>query len=404
MPTPRPNSTPRFASALSTRPDTSLAEEECLRGLEASLGERTPDLIAVFATHHHGDDLRRLGVRLATATGCPALVGCTSVSVIGGDREAEGEPGLAVWAASLPATKVRFFEVSAAQGPEDKILFSAVPPVPDPERSSILILADPFTFPMDRYLIALDEERPGVPAMGGMASGGRGPGESLLFTADGVRDGGAVGVVLEGGIELRPVVSQGCRPVGKPWVVTECDQHLIKKLGGKPALDALMETWRGLPEGEQALMQRMPFVGLAIDAAKSEFDRGDFLVRHVMGIEDKQKWVAVGDFVRRGQTVQFLVRDADSAGEDLRLLMASQGGGALGTSEPDEAGALLFTCTGRGLQMFPEPHHDVRCVRSGLRSDVPTAGFFCAGEIGPVGGRNFLHGFTASVAVFRPRP
>lgn len=343
-------------------------------------------------------------MRLARKTGTLAVIGCTAESVIGGSREVEGQSGLSIWAASLPGTDVRFFEVTAATDPEKGALFSTLPEVGDASRASILLLADPYTFPMDRYLVALNEDRSGVPAMGGMASGGAGPGQNLLFTADGIREGGAIGVVLEGDIELRSVVSQGCRPVGRPWIVTDCRQNLIGRLGGQPALDVLMETWRSLRSEEQELMQRAPFLGLAIDPNKSEFERGDFLVRAVVGIDERERSVAVADLVRRGQTVQFLVRDADSASEDLKLLMASQGGGALGTpTDPRSAGALLFSCNGRGTRMFPEPNHDISCVRSSLESEVPVAGFFAAGEIGPVGGRNFLHGLTASVAVFRTR-
>ena len=207
-------------------------------------------------------------------------------------------------------------------------------------------------------------------------------------------------MALEGGVELRPVVSQGCRPVGKPWVITDCERNLIRKLGGRPALEVLMETAHGMSADDRALMQSAPFMGLAIDATKSRFERGDFLVRGIMGLHQIDRAIAVADYVHRGQTVQFLVRDADSAGEDLRQLISSQGGGAL---DGPGGGALLFSCNGRGARMFGEPDHDLRCVRTGLQSEIPVAGFFAAGEIGPVGGRNFLHGFTASVAVFRPR-
>ena len=147
----------------------------------------------------------------------------------------------------------------------------------------------------------------------------------------------------------------------------------------------------------------MPFIGLAIDPTRTEFERGDFLVRGIMALNQRDRAVAVADFVRRGQTVQLLVRDAASAGEDLSSLIATRGGGALGAHERESTGALLFSCNGRGTRMFGKPDHDARCVQNGLRADIPLAGFFAAGEIGPVGGRNFLHGFTASVAVFRPR-
>ena len=207
-------------------------------------------------------------------------------------------------------------------------------------------------------------------------------------------------MVLEGGIELRSVVSQGCRPIGAPWVITDCEDNVLRKLGGKPAMEVLVSTLRDLPPDDQRLFQSAPFMGLAIDASKSTFERGDFLVRGLVGLRGDEQAIEVADVLRRGQTVQFLVRDAASASEDLAQLMTSQGGG---TSPEHPAGALLFSCNGRGTRMFDGPDHDISAVHSGLDAQVPVAGFFAMGEIGPVGGRNFLHGFTASVAVFRSR-
>ena len=165
-----------------------------------------------------------------------------------------------------------------------------------------------------------------------------------------------------------------------------------------------METVQDLEDPDRDLFQRAPFVGLAIDPTKSVFERGDFLVRGIVGLQPEERSLAIADLPRRGMTVQFLVRDAQSAGDDLEALMRSQGGGAIGApGSAASAGALLFSCNGRGSRMFDTPDHDVRRVRAGLAAEVPVAGFFAMGEIGPIGGRNFLHGFTASVAVFRPR-
>ena len=395
---------PRFASALSTARDSNEALRQCVEGLTDALGGASPDLVALFVTHHHGSALVELGPRIAAEAGAGAVIGCTGESVIGSLREVEQEPALSLWGASLPGTTVRPFQVTALEGPEDEALFSALPPVEDPSRAGLLLVADPYTFPMDAYLLQLNESYPGVPAMGGMASGGHGPGQNLLFTESGVLEGGAAGVVLEGDIELRSVVSQGCRPIGKPWVVTHGDRNVIERLGGRPASEALASTLGDVSPGDRELFGRGPFIGLAVDPNKSEFERGDFLVRGILGLDKQSGSMAVAEYVRRGQTVQFLVRDAESAGEDLEALLRSQGGGELESQgAPFTAGALLFSCNGRGTRMFGTPDHDVTAVRAGLAADVPVAGFFAAGEIGPVCGKNFLHGFTASVAVFRPR-
>ena len=397
-------SKPRFASALSTEPNSPLAEEQVTARLLEDLAGTQPDLLAIFVSHHHGGALEEMGPRLATATGARVVLGCTGESIIGGDREIEQEPALSVWAASLPGCELRPWSSTADLEDPELPRFEGMPDVRDPERASILLLADPFSFPMDHYLKRLNKDLPGVPVVGGMASGGMGPGQNLLITNDGLQSGGAVGVVLEGGVEVRSVVSQGCRPVGDSWVVTDSKEHMIRKLGGRPALDVLVETLQSLDADDQKLFQEQPFLGIAVDASKQSFQRGDFLVRGLLGLQAKERAIAVADIPRRGQTVQFLVRDAASASEDLAQLMHEQGGGALGEgADTNSAGALLFSCNGRGSNMFDTPDHDITTVREGLHSRVPVAGFFAMGEIGPVGKRNFLHGFTASVAVFRPR-
>ena len=399
---------PTFASALSTDADPGRAEEQVVEGLRASLEGREPDLLCAFVSHHHGEAIEQLGPRIARALGGSALLGCTGEGIIGAAREIEREPALSLWGACLPDTDVRPFQVEArlsgSENEEEGTLeFTALPRVKKRAQASLLILADPFSFPMDEYLKRLNADLPGVPAVGGMSSGGMGPGQNLLFTQNGLVEGGAIGVVLEGGVEVRAVVSPGCRPIGKPWVVTDCEQNLALKLGGRPAMEVLMETLMALPAADQQHFQKRPFVGLAIDPAKLEFSPGDFLARQIVGLQTKKQAVAVGDHLRRGQTIQFLVQDAGTASSDLTALMGHQGGGALAAGRPGAAGALLFSCNGRGSRMFDEPDHDVTRVRAGLAGDVPVAGFFAMGEIGPVGGKNFLHGFTASVAVFRPR-
>jgi small ligand-binding sensory domain FIST len=281
------------------------------------------------------------------------------------------------------------------------VKFDVMPSVRTASEASIVILADPFTFPAHEYLERLNADLPGVPAIGGMASGGQGPGQNLLFTHSGLVEGGAIGVVVEGRVEVRSIVSQGCRPVGKPLVVTACKDNFVLKLSGKSALQALMETLEALPTADQKLLQRGPFLGLALDPTKSAFERGDFLARGIVGIEKELGAIAVADEgLRTGMTVQFLVRDAATAGEDLVQLVRDRAGRI---TDPAATGALVFSCNGRGSRMFQKPDHDIGCILTGLEAEVPAAGFFALGEIGPVGGRNFLHGFTASVALFRRR-
>jgi small ligand-binding sensory domain FIST len=258
-----------------------------------------------------------------------------------------------------------------------------------------LLLGDPFTFPVDVFLGEMNETHAGVPVLGGMASGVMAPGQTRLIDGPRVHNHGAVGVLLQGELGLRCVVSQGCRPIGRPLVITKAHENVIEALGGKTPLRQLQELWQELSPEDRELFQHGLHVGRVINEYQGEFHRGDFLIRNVLGLEQESGALAITDRVRVGQTVQFHVRDAATADEDLHELL----GGNLRTHNQRPAGALLFSCNGRGTRLFPQPHHDARVIR-GEAGPVPLAGFFAQGELGPVGGQNFIHGFTASVALF----
>ena len=393
--------TPRFSSSLSTNPDSERAVAEVVEGVASGLGGARPDLAVVFVSHDHGTAIEKLGPAIAGKTGARIVLGCTGEGIVGAHREIEHGPAISLLCGTVPSTELRPFSVQARQIAEDKIGFTKMPEIRDAARATVLLLADPYTFPAGEYLDTMNLSHPGVPVIGGMASGGSGPGQNLLITESGVVESGAVGLVVEGAVEVRSIVSQGCRPVGKPWVITACRDNLIQKLGGKPAVQVLMSTLESVPEADRNLLQSRAFVGLAVDPSKSTFSRGDFIVRMLVGIEPQQGGLAIGDHnLRIGQTVQFLVRDAASAGEDLVGLVRESAGPE---AKSQARGALVFSCNGRGTRMFPKPDHDIGCIQTALASEVPASGFFAMGEIGPVGGRNFLHGFTASVAVFRSR-
>lgn len=395
-----------FASGLSTRSDTAEALEEAAAALLRGLCGRRPDLVVAFASTDHAVERAQLGRRVRRATDAAVLLGCTGEGIVGGEREVEGEPALALWGVACPDAHVRSFRCEARVDERGEVGFDALPVVRDPERATLLLLADPFTFPMPEYLSLANQRLPSVPAIGGMASGGHGPGQNALWLDDAAVDHGAIGAVIEGGIELHPVVSQGCRPVGRPYVITRVEGNLIQKLGGRAGARVLGEVLNEIPPEDRALFQRGPFLGLAVDANKSRFERGDFLVRGLLGIQQSDGALAVAEgSLRAGQTVQFLVRDAASAGEDLSQLLARERERIEVRESAGELGALVFTCNGRGSRMFPdEPNHDVGRVQRAFGGSIPAAGFFAMGEIGPVGGQNFLHGFTASVALFRGRP
>ncbi|HEX6207843.1 MAG TPA: FIST N-terminal domain-containing protein, partial [Actinomycetota bacterium] len=332
-------------------------------------------LALVFSTPHHEPAEVLDAVREAASP--EAVVGCVGQAVVAGPREVEDGPAVAVWLGRLP-DRVEPYAVT----------FDGERFVGMPEGSGThLVIADPFTFPADAFLDDLEERRPGTAVIGGMASGVYPPGSTRLFMNDEVVTTGAVGARLPGGVAVRALVSQGCRPVGPPFTVTRAEGSLIEELGGRSPLDRLREIYAAADERDRGLLADGLHLGRVVDEHAEE---GDFLIRGVLGADRDTGAMAVGDRVRVGETVRFHVRDADSADDDLRRALA-------GVDRP--RGALLFTCNGRGRRLFAGPDHDAALVAEEL-GEPPVAGFFAAGELGPVGGRSFLHGFTASLALF----
>ena len=257
----------------------------------------------------------------------------------------------------------------------------------------MLLLADPFTFPADYLLERVNEDHAGAIVVGGMASGAREPGENRLFYQNETLTDGAVGIMFDESARIKTIVSQGCRPIGDPLVITKADRNIIEQLGGVSALQRLEAVFHELPTHEQLLVQRGLLVGRVMTEYQDQFEAGDFLIRNVLGVDREAGAIAIADYVRPGQTIQFHVRDELAAHRDLELLLRRQ------KKQMAAKAGLLFTCNGRGSRMFSEPSHDASTIGAEL-GPVPLAGFFAQGEIGPIAGKNFLHGFTASIALF----
>jgi small ligand-binding sensory domain FIST len=386
-----------FAAALSTAPETAQALDEACAPIRDRLGGGA-DLAVVFFSAHHADGAGRIAATVRERLAPRCLLGCVAETVIGTGREVEDGPALSLWAARWagPVTLTPFHLVleRTADGPSVLGRPDALAG-PEAPAGAVLLLGDPYTFPADLFLQQTNDLTPGLPVLGGMASGVGGPGECRLLLDGAVHDRGAVGVLLGGPVGLRWVVSQGCRPVGRPLVVTRAEDNFILELGGKPPLTQLQELWESLSPDEQRLFQKGLHVGRVLNEYQGEFRRGDFLVRNVLGLDRDSGALAVTDRVRVGQTVQFHVRDAQTADEDLRALLRQD----RAMHERRPAAALLFSCNGRGTRLFPQPDHDALAVRAEA-GDMPLAGLFAQGELGPVAGRNFIHGFTASLALF----
>jgi small ligand-binding sensory domain FIST len=380
----------RIGAGLSTSESAwDAATEAALEARGGALGGAEVDLAFVFLSPAHLDGAEAAAEAVRAELAPRHLLGCVAEGVVAGRRELEAGPGVAVWAAALPAAAIECFHVAAVQT-EDGTAVAGWPAFDQP--TLVALLVDPFTFPISQFLTRLNERRERIPLVGGVAAGGRKPGAQALILDDAVHTEGGVGAVISG-VPVVTVVSQGCRPIGREAVITRCEGNLVYELAGKPALERLLRGIAALSPEEQALAARGLLVGLVIDENLPEYGSGDFLVRGLLGAEEATGALVLGDTVRVGQTLRFFVRDAASADADLRQAL----GGATRRSRP--TGALLFTCNGRGTNMFPEPDHDARTVAETLGTQA-AAGFFCGGEIGPVGGKAFLHGFTATLAIF----
>lgn len=385
-----------FLSLLSDKGDTNLAIDEIRRQVKERWNGPI-DVALIFFSPHHLKAAELIAAAMAEFQPRSQL-GCSGETVVGNDREIEGGPALCVWLGRWAAPiGVTPFHLAIEQTSEGYSLLGWPDELVDavPKESLILTVADPFSFPVDDFLGQINDEQPGLRVVGGMSSGGREPGVHRLILGAKVLLEGAVGVLLQGPIGCRTVVSQGCRPIGKPLIVTKARDDIIEELGGKPALAQLQQLWQELTPRDQQLVQQGLHVGRVINEYQDSFQRGDFLVRNVVGIEKSTGAVAITERARVGQTVQFHVRDAASADEDLRLLLEQDAKSA--SAKPQ--GALIFSCNGRGTRLFESPHHDAAAIQRAV-GPLPLAGFFAQGELGPIGGQNFIHGFTASIALF----
>jgi small ligand-binding sensory domain FIST len=379
----------RAAAAMSRTQEADLAAAEAADAAAAQLaGDGTVDgagrvnLAVVLVSAEHGPALDAVAAAVEARLEPEVLLGAAAQGVLGPDEEVEAGPAVVVWCAELGAGRAVPFRAWAMRPEGGGIAVGGWPDTRPGELT--VVLADPFSFPMADVARRLGEDRPGHPITGGLVTPGQGASRLLL---DGrVHEDGAVGVVLQD-VEARTVVSQGCRPVGEPLTVTAVDRNRILELAGAPATQRLRELLDEVDEADRDLMERGGLqVGLVVDEVRDDYRPGDFLIRGVLGVDPDAGTITVGDLVAAGQTVQFQVRDADSARVDLSRRLAGVG---------PAAGGLLFTCNGRGRGLFGEPDHDLREVSRELGG--PVAGAFCAGELGPVGGVSHLHGFTACV-------
>ncbi|MFI6795615.1 FIST signal transduction protein [Streptosporangium canum] len=387
--------TSRFADGLAVGSDlvtnAETAVRQALSGLSAP-----PDLVCFFICGEDPDDVSRAGLRVMSMASDASVIGCSATGVIGDGQGVEVTPSVSVWAATLEGARLTTFALDTLRT-DDRFVVVGLPER-GPDDHAAILFADPYSFPTDGFVERSQEVLGDLPLIGGLANAIQGRGAVRLFADGEIYTEGAVGVLLSGPVNVSTVVSQGCRPIGPTMAVTAVEDNLLLELAGQPALARLEEIVSALDEDDRDLVASGLQIGVAMDEYAERHERGDFLIRGVLGIDPEREAVAIGDVVEIGRTVRFQVRDAATADEDLYELLDAHRE-EFGRVD----GALLFSCNGRGSAMFGTADHDAVALRDTL-GPISVAGFFAAGEVGPVGGHNHVHGFTASVLVFSSHP
>jgi small ligand-binding sensory domain FIST len=378
----------RFAAAVSGAEASGRAADAVVAELRRGLDGAPADLVCLFASAQHEPEWLRIAERVRRELPGALLLGCSARSVLGAGRELEEAPGIAALAASLPGVALHPFQLDAG----------AKPDLPGPEDAHVILLVDPFGADLEAWMPALDARFPHGAKIGGIASGAAQPGRNRLLLGEDALRAGAVGVALSGDVAVDAVVAQGCRPVGPPLFITGARANVLYELDGQRPLDVLQRIFAAASPAEQRLLQGSLFLGIELRAEQSRFDSGDFLVRNLLGADPDSGALHVAASLEGRRVVQFHLRDGAAAAADLERRLARYAA----ASAQDAAGALLFSCLGRGAGLFGEPDHDSRAFHRAL-GPLPLAGFFCNGEIGPVEGTTFLHGYTSAFGIFRPR-
>ena len=391
-----------FTVGLSQHADPGMATGEVVGRVLESLGAQ-PDVALLFTSGEHMANTDEIAAAVTELLNPGAFIGTTASSVAAGEREIEEETAAVLWAGSLGAIdgpRARAVRLEGAHldgvpdpAGDDEALEAAIADVRTAGSLSMILLADPYSYPVDAALGHWAERWPGISVLGGLSSGAPMPGGNRIVADGGVHRSGAAALIVGGSATVTHLVSQGCRPIGQPYIITEAEGNVVRSLGGMPPFERLQQTFSKLDPADQRLVQRGLHVGRVTDERKVDFERGDFLIRGVLGADRESGAIAIGDEAPIGATVQFHVRDSLTAHEDLVAALHNRPSTAMSA-----AGALLFTCNGRGTRLFETPHHDAQTIVE--RTSTELAGMFCAGEIGPVGARSYVHGFTASMALF----
>lgn len=388
----------KWVSVISENADTNKAVAECAR--MAMEGQATPpDLAIMFSSSHHSERYEDLPDLLYKELGQKHLIGCSGGGIIGAGKEVERKPALSVMAGWLPGGHMKVFHITQETMPspdQSPRAWREWVGVPDP-KADFLIFTDPFTIDPEECVQGLDYAYPKSTKIGGLASGGMEPETNMLFADGRFHKRGGVGAAFWGDITIDPIVTQGCRPIGVPMQVTDCDKNILIELEGKRTMKVLEELLRNLGEDDKKLARNSLFIGLLSDPMKTNAGGGDYLIRNLVGIDPEKGVLAVGATLRKGQTIQFHLRDRKTSAADIEARLTRYAG-----AESGAVGALMFSCLGRGQSLYRKPNFDTSVFHAKL-GPVALGGFFANGEIGPVDGVTYLHGYTSCFGIFRKR-
>ena len=391
----------KWASHLSTQNNIEACVDESVEAILSQMDGKSVDLTIIFVSPQFKDKYEDIPKLIRDRISSKHFLGCSGGGIIGGGKEAEQQAAFSMTCANLPGVEIQGIHTDTMKLPDQ----DTAPSVwrewlgVDVEKNpSFIFLADPFSFQGEEFLAGVDFAYPNSSKVGGLASGAQAQGGNALYLNDKIHNNGLIGLALSGNIGMDTIVAQGCRPIGEPVKVSKCDGTLLTGMDGQPPLELLQNVYEGLDENDKSLVQTSLFLGIEMDPLKDNPQQGDFLIRNIMGVEREIGGIHIGTLLREGQLVQFHLRDKAMSAEDLKLMLTRY---KANKNFKNTSGALLFSCLGRGQYLYGKPNHDADMFRDHI-GDIPLGGFFCNGEIGPVGRTTFLHGYTSSFGIFHP--
>jgi small ligand-binding sensory domain FIST len=366
--------------------------------LRAQLGARPVSLGLVFMSPSFFPHAQATLEILRVHARIPLLTGCSSGSLVAGSKEIEDAAGIVLALYSLPGAELKGFHFTQTQveAADEANYWPTETGIAPAQTNGWLAFIDPFHLDAESWIRSWNTGYARLPVFGGLSSGIYSEQATQVYLNGDVFDEGGVAISVGGAVKLSGVISQGCTPIGETWTLTRVEQNLIHQIANRPAFAVLDETVKKLSVADQQKARGNLFIGLVVNEYLEDFHRGDFLVRNLIGGDPNSGVLAVAALPRMGQTMQFQRRDAVAANEDMGELLQHA---KEKIGDATIYGGCLCCCNGRGKNLFGAPNHDAELVQKEL-GPIGLAGFYGNGEIGPVGDKNYLHGFTASLALF----